>query len=169
LFDSRVSEMQREVGECFLKVLIMKGCDPAALEQAGNQCSAQRSLERGDEGLECEAGKVVKYNGFQIVGGWGGHRRDQLHRPGHGSRTGLHGCESDDRRAQRREMHGGGWAGVGMQALVMDGSNSPAWARNADQVLVRILPNSKCRTLQGQEHAVTAEALAPVLEEFFMG
>jgi pimeloyl-ACP methyl ester carboxylesterase len=58
-------------------------------------------------------------------------------------------------------------AGVTMPTLVMDGGNSPAWARNAVQALVRSLPNAKHRTLQGQEHGVTAEALAPILEEFF--
>lgn len=59
------------------------------------------------------------------------------------------------------------WASVSMPTLVMDGGNSPAWAHNAVQALVNILPNAQRRTLPGQEHAVTAEALAPVLEEFF--
>jgi hypothetical protein len=60
------------------------------------------------------------------------------------------------------------WAGVSMPTLVMDGGNSPAWARNAVQALVHSLPNAKHHTLQGQEHGVTPEALAPILEEFFI-
>jgi alpha-beta hydrolase superfamily lysophospholipase len=58
------------------------------------------------------------------------------------------------------------WAAVSMPTLVMDGGNSPAWARNAVQALVSILPRAERRTLPGQEHGVTAEALAPALTEF---
>ena len=61
----------------------------------------------------------------------------------------------------------GRWTSVSMPTLVMDGGKSPDWARNAVQALVRVLPNAQRRTLQAQEHGVTPEALAPVLEEFF--
>jgi pimeloyl-ACP methyl ester carboxylesterase len=59
------------------------------------------------------------------------------------------------------------WASVSMPTLVMDGGNSPVWARHTVQALVSILLNAQRRTLPAQEHGVTAEALAPVLEEFF--
>lgn len=59
------------------------------------------------------------------------------------------------------------WTSVTMPTLVMDGSKSPAWARNAVQALVEILPNAVRRTLEGQDHGVTPEALAPILKEFF--
>ena len=59
------------------------------------------------------------------------------------------------------------WAGVIMPTLVMDGSQSPAWARNAVQALTRSLPNSRHHTLEGQAHGVTPEALVPILVEFF--
>ncbi len=60
------------------------------------------------------------------------------------------------------------WASVTMPTLVMDGGQSPAWARNAVQALVSILLNAQRRTLQDQVHGVTPEALAPILEEFFL-
>ena len=51
--------------------------------------------------------------------------------------------------------------------LVMDGGASPDWARNAARSLTTVLPNASYRTLEGQTHGVTDEAIAPVLEEFF--
>lgn len=59
------------------------------------------------------------------------------------------------------------WAAVTVPTLVMDGGQSPAWARNAVQALVNILPNAQRRTLPGQVHNVGPEALAPALEAFF--
>ncbi len=61
------------------------------------------------------------------------------------------------------------WASVTVPTLVMDGGASPAWARNAVQALADALPDAQRRTLEGQTHIVAPEALAPVLEEFFMG
>jgi hypothetical protein len=55
---------------------------------------------------------------------------------------------------------------VTLSTLVMDGGNSPTWARNACRALVRVLPDVTYRTLEGQEHAAAPEAVAPVLEEF---
>jgi pimeloyl-ACP methyl ester carboxylesterase len=51
--------------------------------------------------------------------------------------------------------------------LVIDGSASPAWARNAARALTNRLPNAEHRTLEGQTHQVAPEALSPVLEEYF--
>jgi hypothetical protein len=58
---------------------------------------------------------------------------------------------------------------VTLPTLVMDGGASPAWARNAVQALVDVLPNAQRRTLEGQTHDVAPESLAPVLVEFFKG
>ena len=58
------------------------------------------------------------------------------------------------------------WASVAMPTLVMDGGRSPTWARHAVQALVSLLPNARRHTLEGQEHNVSPEALAPVLEVF---
>jgi hypothetical protein len=37
------------------------------------------------------------------------------------------------------------------------------------QALVDILPDSRLRTLAGQEHGAPPDILAPVLEQFFIG
>lgn len=59
------------------------------------------------------------------------------------------------------------WAAATMPTLVAAGGKSPDWMRHAMKDLADVLPNAKHRTLEGQTHIVKAEALAPVLVEFF--
>lgn len=66
-----------------------------------------------------------------------------------------------------RPLQGGRWDTVTMPTLVMDGGASPDWARNSARALAALLPDAHYRTLEGQTHGVTDEAMAPVLEEFF--
>jgi len=61
------------------------------------------------------------------------------------------------------------WASVTVPTLVMDGDQSPAWARNSVAALAEILPNSERRSLEGQDHGAASEVLAPVLVDFFIG
>jgi pimeloyl-ACP methyl ester carboxylesterase len=56
---------------------------------------------------------------------------------------------------------------VTIPTLVMDGGNSPAWARNACRALVQLLPDVSYRTLEGQDHSATPDVLAPEIERFF--
>jgi pimeloyl-ACP methyl ester carboxylesterase len=58
-------------------------------------------------------------------------------------------------------------ASVTMPTLVIDGGASPAYMHRAAQALADVLPNAQHHTLEGQDHAVAPEVLAPVLEEFF--
>jgi pimeloyl-ACP methyl ester carboxylesterase len=58
---------------------------------------------------------------------------------------------------------------VRIPTLVMDGGDSPAWARHAVQTLADILPRGERRTLAGQDHGPAPEVLAPALEAFFIG
>ena len=51
--------------------------------------------------------------------------------------------------------------------LVMDGSDSFPFMHITATKLANTIPNAQHRTLEGQTHEVTAEALAPVLIEFF--
>jgi pimeloyl-ACP methyl ester carboxylesterase len=51
--------------------------------------------------------------------------------------------------------------------LVVDGSETSAWAANAAQVLTEALPDGHRHTLKGQDHNVAWDVLAPVLREFF--
>ena len=60
------------------------------------------------------------------------------------------------------------WSSARIETLVMDGSKSPAWMRNAMASLATILPAAQHRTLAGQTHNVKASALAPALTEFFL-
>ena len=59
------------------------------------------------------------------------------------------------------------WSSATMPTLVSAGGKSPDGMRNAMRELADVLPNAKYHTLEGQTHIVKAEALAPVLVEFF--
>jgi pimeloyl-ACP methyl ester carboxylesterase len=83
----------------------------------------------------------------------------------------AHTIPYDGRIMLRGSMHGEPlptrWTEtVTVPTLVMDGGNSPAWARHACRALVSILPDVQYRTLAGQDHAAAPEAIAPVLAEF---
>lgn len=58
-------------------------------------------------------------------------------------------------------------ARVGIPALVMNGSASEAFMYDTARVLAKAMPNAEHRTLEGQTHEVSSEAIAPVLVEFF--
>ena len=58
-------------------------------------------------------------------------------------------------------------ARVSVPTLVIDGSDSFPFMHVTAATLVKAIPNAQHRTLEGQTHEVSAEALAPVLIEFF--
>jgi pimeloyl-ACP methyl ester carboxylesterase len=60
-------------------------------------------------------------------------------------------------------------ARVHMPALVMDGSESFPFMHTTAVALADAMPKGQHRTLEGQTHEVAAEAIAPVLIEFFEG
>jgi pimeloyl-ACP methyl ester carboxylesterase len=60
-------------------------------------------------------------------------------------------------------------AAVTVPALVMDGGASYPFMHVTAVALANAMPNGQHRTLEGQTHEVSAEALAPVLVEFFKG
>ena len=59
------------------------------------------------------------------------------------------------------------WAAVKVPALVAVGGKSPAWMANGTRALAGALPDAIYRTLPGQNHMVKAQAIAPMLTEFF--
>ncbi|HEV2937111.1 MAG TPA: alpha/beta hydrolase [Streptosporangiaceae bacterium] len=61
----------------------------------------------------------------------------------------------------------GEWAAVKAPTLVASGGKSPAWMTNATRTLADALPDATYRTLPGQNHMVKAQAIAPVLTDFF--
>ena len=58
-------------------------------------------------------------------------------------------------------------ARVTVPTLVMDGSASFPFMHTTAMALAKAMPHAEQRTLEGQTHEVSAEALAPVLVEFF--
>jgi len=60
-------------------------------------------------------------------------------------------------------------ASVKTPTLVMAGGASWDWIRLTAQTLARAIPNAEYRVLEGQQHNVAPEAIAPALEEFLMG
>jgi hypothetical protein len=51
--------------------------------------------------------------------------------------------------------------------LALAGGSSPAWMQQAARTLAEAAPQGRYGLLEGQTHEVAAEALAPVLIEFF--
>ena len=60
-------------------------------------------------------------------------------------------------------------AAVTAPTLVITGGASFPFMRETARALADVIPDARHRTLEGQEHNVDPEALAPVLEEFFAG
>jgi pimeloyl-ACP methyl ester carboxylesterase len=56
---------------------------------------------------------------------------------------------------------------VNVPALVIVGSKAPAWARNSGESLAAALPYGKLQFVEADFHAPDANALAPLLTEFF--
>ena len=59
------------------------------------------------------------------------------------------------------------WAAFTAPTLVIAGGNSEPFFHDGAQALVDIMPNAKRYVLEGQDHNVSAAALAPVLTKFF--
>jgi pimeloyl-ACP methyl ester carboxylesterase len=58
-------------------------------------------------------------------------------------------------------------AGVSVPSLIMNGSESFPFMHATAVTLAKAIPNAQHRTLEGQTHEVAAEAIAPLLIEFF--
>jgi pimeloyl-ACP methyl ester carboxylesterase len=58
-------------------------------------------------------------------------------------------------------------AAVKVPVLALAGGASPAWMQQAARTIADAAPNGRFGLLEGQTHEVAAEALAPVLIEFF--
>lgn len=58
-------------------------------------------------------------------------------------------------------------ASVTVPVMVVGGAQSPEILRRSVQALAKALPNARSRMLENQDHNISADALAPVLKEFF--
>lgn len=60
------------------------------------------------------------------------------------------------------------WASITTPALVVDGGKTPQpYIRPAADALAALLPNAQRHTIPDQDHAVAADAIAPVLTDYF--
>lgn len=57
-------------------------------------------------------------------------------------------------------------AEIKMPALVMDGEQSPQWARNAVAMIAELAPEGRRVSLAEQDHNLNADVVFPVVEEF---
>lgn len=60
----------------------------------------------------------------------------------------------------------GTWPNATMPVLDIGGGKSDPWMQNAQVALSKALPNATHRTLQGQNHMVSPQAIAPMIKEF---
>jgi pimeloyl-ACP methyl ester carboxylesterase len=60
-------------------------------------------------------------------------------------------------------------ASVKAPTIVIAGGASFPFMRETAQALAEALPDGQTRTLEGQDHNVAPDAIAPVLKEFFAG
>jgi len=58
---------------------------------------------------------------------------------------------------------------VTLPALVLAGGASPEWMIEASRQIADALPNGRLRVLEGHDHVVPPDVLAPVLAEFITG
>jgi pimeloyl-ACP methyl ester carboxylesterase len=59
-------------------------------------------------------------------------------------------------------------AGVTCPTLAMAGSRSADWARQAADAIAAAVREGDSRVVDGQDHGIPGEVLAPILEEFFL-
>lgn len=59
------------------------------------------------------------------------------------------------------------FAGISAPALLLDGGASPPWAARAVEAIAASVPGAVRRTIEGYDHSVPNEAIAPVLIDFF--
>ena len=58
---------------------------------------------------------------------------------------------------------------IAMPVLVLGGSTSPDWFHRTVQETAAVIPGAKLVMMEGYDHGVPPEVIAPVLTEFFLG
>jgi len=59
------------------------------------------------------------------------------------------------------------FSAITVPTLALDGGTSDAWAGETAAAIAALLPNATRRTVDGQNHGVDQQVLAPILAEFF--
>lgn len=68
---------------------------------------------------------------------------------------------------QSRPLSPGRWSNIKVPAKIVGGTKSAAWMRNAQKAIAEVLPDARHAELEGQDHMVKPEAIAPMIKEFF--
>jgi len=58
---------------------------------------------------------------------------------------------------------------IAVPVLVLGGANSPDWFHRTVQATTDAIPGARLILLDGQDHNVPPEVIAPVLTDFFLG
>src|SRR5690606_30222840 len=58
------------------------------------------------------------------------------------------------------------WSGVRAPAKIVGGTKSEAWMRNAQKAIAKVLPDARHGELEGENHMVKPEKIAPIIKEF---
>jgi pimeloyl-ACP methyl ester carboxylesterase len=61
------------------------------------------------------------------------------------------------------------WAAVSVPILVMHGNATEPWLITAARALAELLPTASLQAVEGQQHSVAADVLAPALRRFAQG
>jgi len=67
---------------------------------------------------------------------------------------------------KNKPLSKGVWPNVTMPVLDIGGGKSDAWMQNAQVAISKALPNATHKTLAGQNHMVSPDAIAPMIREF---
>ena len=59
------------------------------------------------------------------------------------------------------------WSNVRVPAKIVGGTKSDTWMRNAQKAIAEVLPNARHAELEGENHMVKPEKIAPMIKEFF--
>ena len=68
---------------------------------------------------------------------------------------------------QSRPIPRGTWANLRQPAMIVGGTKSDAWMRNAQKSIAAALPNARHAELAGENHMVKPTAIAPLIRDFF--
>lgn len=61
----------------------------------------------------------------------------------------------------------GTWANLRQPAMIVGGTRSDTWMRNAQKAIADALPNARHQELAGENHMVKPTAIAPLIRDFF--
>jgi pimeloyl-ACP methyl ester carboxylesterase len=66
-----------------------------------------------------------------------------------------------------RTIPRGTWGKLTQPAMIVGGTKSDAWMRNAQKAIASALPNARHGELEGENHMVKPTSIAPMIKEFF--